>query len=151
MALKAALRYLRIENANLKGSRLVNSASELFHPADPLTRRAHRAAVHLSDPEKERTLTKAMIDIRTLSREIHQKCATPKVVDLTKASGTGNKFHLFKNDPTSQRLAYTQDIEKLHAKILQSKDIVLKVAEQHAASRWSNHSRTVPIFLSVRM
>ncbi|KAJ3084482.1 hypothetical protein HK102_000645 [Quaeritorhiza haematococci] len=134
-SLKAAVRYLRAENSRLKAARMYLSASKLFHPSDPLMRKAHKTAVRLTQPEQERTLASVALEAKLLVREVHALGAMPKVVDLSKAlPATDKKWQSMKNDPLYQKAIGEAGLERLVKREADLREKVVRISvERHNA------------------
>lgn len=115
-SLQASVKYLLQENTRLKQSYMMKASASLFHPNDPLMRRAHRAAFRLMQPENERDMGAIAKELSTLQKDAQLIFADVKVVDLNKSK--------------LQELDQSVVKEALVAKVLERREKVKRMGEK---------------------
>jgi dynactin 1 len=114
-SLKSAIRYLRAENAHLKGSDIIRSL-QLDEVPKPV----------LVDPQVKAMMRSFALETRMLVKDMRTASATPKVIQLS-ADRRGGKWHSDKRLPdyqyqTQQSVLYTlkQRCDQLKDKMAQA-------------------------------
>ncbi|KAJ3312148.1 hypothetical protein HDV04_003402 [Boothiomyces sp. JEL0838] len=122
---RTCIRFLMMENARLKGLEYSSIALDLFHPSDPLTKRAQREEGRNSSKDEK---MQNMLDLNRLARKLTTEAylfgAGSTVVDL---SGTVKKTNGWKPqilNPQFQWLSKKKQLEEMFENIQQISDAV---------------------------
>ncbi|KAJ3268863.1 hypothetical protein HDV01_002149 [Terramyces sp. JEL0728] len=124
---RTCIRFLMMENARLKGLEYSSIALDLFHPSDPLTKRAQLEVG--SNPIKDEKIQK-MQDLNRLARKLTTEAymfgAGSSVVDLTCTVGKTNEWKPQGLNPQFQWISQKKKLEEMFENIQKISDEVQK-------------------------
>ncbi|KAJ3029776.1 UNVERIFIED_CONTAM: hypothetical protein HDU68_011191, partial [Siphonaria sp. JEL0065] len=141
-ALKAALRFLRVENTKLKADMVAKTSTALFKPVDPLMRRGLSNQKASSNTTANRTSASKLSDVassvvagiirdsKNLLRDMQKVSATPSVVDIASRDSQPGKWVSMQKDPMFQHQRRVEAIDSLVQRGEDLQDTIKKVSSQ---------------------